>query len=317
MASIKWGNQTAMTEFILLGFGNLKKLQTILFLLFLMIYIATIAGNILIIVLVVADVHLHTPMYFFLENLSCLEICYSSTILPRMLASFLTGDKTISVSSCILQHYLFAFLAGAECCLLSVMSYDRYVAICKPLHYVTLMNIRFCMHLAVGSRMCGFLVSTITTLSMLQLSFCGPQEIDHFLCDLPPVIKLSCSDIHLVKLIAFIFSFLFTIPPFLLTAASYISIITTILRIPLTTGRQKTFSTCSSHLIVVTVFYGTLIFVYMLPKSSALRDLSKVSSVFYTVLTPMINPLIYGLRNTNVKDALRNSVGKCMSYARI
>uniref|UniRef100_A0A452HAK8 Olfactory receptor n=1 Tax=Gopherus agassizii TaxID=38772 RepID=A0A452HAK8_9SAUR len=252
--------------------------------------------------------HLHTPMYFFLENLSCLETCYSSTILPRMLASLLTEDRTISVSGCITQFYFFGVLAASECYLLSMMSYDRYLAICKPLHYMVLMSGRICLQLAAVSWMGGFMATTIVTCLMSQLHFCGPNEIDHFLCDFTPVIKLSCSDTSLITLVTFILSSVDTLPPLLLTLTSYAFIICTILRIPSTTQRRKAFSTCSSHLIVVTIFYGTLMIVYMLPDTETLRELNKVFSLFYTVLTPMVNPLIYSLRNKEVQCALRKLI---------
>uniref|UniRef100_A0A8C3RT86 Olfactory receptor n=1 Tax=Chelydra serpentina TaxID=8475 RepID=A0A8C3RT86_CHESE len=314
MEETKWGNQTAVTQFILLGFGNLPELQILLFLLFLMIYIVTMAGNVLIIVLVVADQHLHTPMYFFLGNLSCLETCYTSTVLPRVLAGLLTGDRTISVGGCIVQLYCFASLVATECCLLAVMSYDRYLAICRPLHYAALMNDRFSLQLAVGSWLSGFTVSTNTACWMSQMIFCGPNEIDHFLCDYIALIKLSCSDTSQMVLVIFLLSFIIIILPFLLTLTSYVCIISTILRIPSTTGRQKAFSTCSSHLIIVAIFYGTLITVYMFPDTAALRDLNKVLSVFYTVLTPLANPLIYSLRNKEVKEALRKALSKTMTF---
>ncbi|KAM9120618.1 olfactory receptor 11A1-like [Pangshura tecta] len=268
-------------------------------------------ANILIVVLVVADQHLHTPMYFFLGNLSCLETCYTSTILPRLLASLLTGVNTISVSQCITQLYCFALLLTTECYLLAVMSFDRYLAICKPLHYVTRMNGRFCIQLADGSWISSFMLLTIVISLVSELAFCGPNEIDHFFCDLTPVIKLSCSNTSLVTLVTLIFSSIDTLPPFVLTLISYVYIISSILRIPSTTGRQKTFSTCSSHLIVVTIFYGTLMIVYMLPNTGALRAPNKVFSVLYTVLTPLINPLIYRLRNKEVMEALRRALQKC------
>ncbi|KAM7145712.1 olfactory receptor 6B1-like [Macrochelys suwanniensis] len=301
-------NRTVITEFILLGFGNLPELHILLFLVFLMIYIVTMSGNILIVALVVADQHLHTPMYYFLGNLSCLETCYTSTILPRMLASLLTGDRTISVSDCFAQLYCFGCLATTECYLLAAMSYDRYLAICKPLHYAALMNGRLCLQLAAGSWISGFLICVIMMCFMSQLTFCGPNEIDHFFCDFSPMLKLSCSDTSMVTLVSFILASLDSPCPFLLTVTSYVCIIATILRIPSTTGRQKAFSTCSSHLIVVTVFYGTLMTVYLLPKTNTLRALNKVFSVFYTVLTPMLNPLIYSLRNKDVKEALRKVI---------
>ncbi|XP_066485720.1 olfactory receptor 6B1-like [Tiliqua scincoides] len=300
-------NQTVIQEFILLGFKHLQNMKIILFLVFFVIYVMTITGNVLIIVLVVADRHLHTPMYFFLGNLSCLETFYSSAILPRMLTSFLTGNKTISVSGCFVQHYFFAYLAAVECYLLSAMSYDRYLAICKPLHYTSLMNGKLCLQLAAGSWMTGFLASTTTIVLMSQLVFCGPNEIDHFFCDTFPIMQLSCSHTLFLRILILIFVSLFTLPPFTLTLMSYISIITAILKIPSITGRQKAFSTCSSHLIVVTIFYGTIAAVYALPDSTNLRELNKAFSAFYTILTPLVNPLIYSLRNKDVRESLQKS----------
>ncbi|XP_024050386.2 olfactory receptor 6N1-like [Terrapene carolina triunguis] len=316
MADRDWRNQTVVTEFIFLGFGDLPDVQILLFLMFLVIYITTVTGNILITALVVADQHLHTPMYFFLGNLSCLETCYTSTFLPRMLASLLIGDKTISFSGCITQLYFFCALAATECYLLAVMSYDRYLAICKPLHYTALMNTRFCLQLAAGSWLNGCLATAIFVLFMSHLIFCGPNEIDHFYCDLIPLIKLSCSDTHLIILLDFVLSCVFTLPPFLLTLTSYVCILTTILRIPSTTGRQKAFSTCSSHLIVVTIYYGTLMIVYMLPNRDTLSFLNKVLSLSYTVLTPLVNPLIYSLRNREVKEALSKAVSKYVAFTK-
>ncbi|XP_067393381.1 olfactory receptor 6P1-like isoform X2 [Emydura macquarii macquarii] len=309
---MRWENQTFLTEFILLGFGTLPELQILLFLLFLVIYIATMAGNILIMALVVTNQHLHTPMYFFLGNLSCLETCYTSTILPRMLASLLTGDRTISVSGCITQLYFFGSLAATECLLLSVISYDRYLAIVKPLYYAARMSSRSSLQLAGGSWVGGFLANSITTLSISQLTFCGPNAIDHFFCDLIPLVKLSCSDPQLIEILTFMLCLIFSLVPFLLTVTSYISIIATILRIPSTMGRQKAFSTCSSHLIVVSIYYGTLIITYMFPTDNILGDFKKVLSVVYTVLTPLVNPLIYTLRNKEVKRALRKACRKCI-----
>ncbi|XP_039356645.1 olfactory receptor 6N1-like [Mauremys reevesii] len=308
MADRDWGNQMAITEFILLGFGDLPDLQILLFLMFQVIYMATVAGNTLIVVLIVADQHLHTPMYFFLGNLSCLETCYTSTILPRLLASLLTGDRTISVSGCFTQLYFYGSLGCSECYLLAAMSYDRYLAICKPLHYSTLMNSRFCLQLAAGSWLNGFLAITIFVLFLSELIFCGPNEIDHFYCDAIPLMELSCSDTHQVILVDFIIACVFTLPPFLLTLTSYLCIISTILRIPSTTGRQKAFSTCSSHLIVVTIFYGSIMTMYLLLKHDKLKDLNNVLSLCYTVLTPLVNPLIYGLRNREVKETLCKGV---------
>ncbi|XP_030402388.1 olfactory receptor 11L1-like [Gopherus evgoodei] len=300
-------NLTIITEFILLGFGNLPELQLLLFLVFLVIYIVTMSGNIFIVSLVVADQHLHTPMYYFLGNLSCLETCYISTILPRLLASLLTGDRTISVSGCFAQFYCFGSLAATECYLLAAISYDRYLVICKPLRYAALMTGRLCIQLAVGSWISGFLTCVITMCFMLQLTFCGPSEIDLFLCDFSPMLKLSHAGV-MITLVSFILVSINAPCPFLLTVTSYVCIIATMLRIPSTTGRKKVFSTCSSHLIVITVFYGTLMTAYLLPKINTLKALNKVFSVFYTVLTPMLNPLIYSLRNKEVKEALRKVI---------
>ncbi|XP_026514020.1 olfactory receptor 6N1-like [Terrapene carolina triunguis] len=304
-------NQTVIMEFIILGFGDLPDLQILLFLIFLVIYLATVAGNTLIVVLVVADQHFHTPMYFFLGNLSCLETCYTSAILPRLLISLLTGDKAMSVSGCIIQLYFFGSLACTECYLLAAMSYDRYLAICRPLHYSTLMNIRFCLQLAAASWLNGCLAVIILISFLSHVLFCGPNEINHFYCDVIPLMELSCSDTHLIILVDFILACVFILPPFLLTLTSYVCIIGTILRIPSITGRKKAFSTCSSHLIVVTIFYGTLMVVHILPKGDTLRDLNKVVSLCYTVLTPLVNPLIYSLRNREVKEALCKAVSKC------
>ncbi|XP_015265473.1 PREDICTED: olfactory receptor 6B1-like [Gekko japonicus] len=304
-------NKTAVTTFNLLGFGNAPELQIPLFLLFLIIYSVTMAGNIIIIVLVITDHHLHTPMYFFLGNLSCLETFYTSTLLPRMLASFLTGNKTISLWGCFIQLYCFGMLVVAECYLLASMSYDRYLAICRPLQYATLMSRRLCFLLSALSWLCGITVMTLVMSLMSQLKYCGPNEIDHFFCELTPVINLSCSDTTLVTLVGLTVSFIDTVPSFLLTLLSYVCIIAAIIRIPTSDGREKAFSTCSSHLIVVSIFYGSLIFVYALPKKEALREVDKIFSVFYTVLTPLINPLIYSLRNQEVKKALKRAIHKC------
>uniref|UniRef100_A0A8D0E5R2 Olfactory receptor n=1 Tax=Salvator merianae TaxID=96440 RepID=A0A8D0E5R2_SALMN len=294
-------NQTTITTFILFGFAGYQELQLLLFLTFLVIYVITMAGNLLLIVLVAADLQLHSPMYFFLGNLSFLEICYTSTILPRMLSSLLTGDRSISVGGCLVQYYFFGSLASTECYLLAVMSYDRYLAICKPLHYSFLMNRRLCFSLIIASWVSGIVSNTIITCLELQLSFCGPREIEHFFCDMAPVVKLSCSYTHIVETVTFILASMDTIPPFLLTVISYVCILTNILQLQSRTMRKKAFSTCSSHLIVVTLFYGSLIIVYLIPKANSLKKLHQTFSLFYTVLTPMVNPLIYSLRNREVK----------------
>ncbi|XP_060111203.1 olfactory receptor 6N1-like [Heteronotia binoei] len=304
------GNQTRITEFILLGFGTGWESQIPLLLLLSAIYIMTISGNLLIVVIVVSDEYLHTPMYYFLGNLSCLETFYSSAILPRVLYSLLTGDRSISFIGCIAQFYFFGVLVTTECFLLAAMSVDRYLAICKPLHYATLINDKLCAQLAVGSWMGGLVAITITTSFISQLVFCGSNEMDHFFCDFAPIVSLSCSNTRTIQVLSFVLSSICAFPPFLLTLATYVCIITSILRIPSNSGKQKVFSTCSSHLLVVTIFYGTLIIVYVLPNSSSLRDLNKVFSLLYTILTPLANPLIYSLRNKEVKEALKKGVKK-------
>ncbi|XP_042332741.1 olfactory receptor 6C74-like [Sceloporus undulatus] len=301
-------NQSSPAVFILLGFGNIIQLHVLLFILFLAIYILSITGNLLIIFLVWVDQHLHTPMYFFLMNLSCLETCYISTILPKMLAIFLTGDRAISFEGCITQYYFFGICAATECYLLAMMSYDRYLAICKPLNYTSLMNGRLCLQLAFVSWMSGILTNTIITSSVLALTFCGPNEIDHFFCDLYPVTNLSCTNNQLVKLVTFILGIITTVPPFLLTLYSYLCIILNVLQIKSKAAQKKAFSTCSSHLIVVTIFYGSIFLVYVVPETETLKKLHKTFSLFYTILTPILNPLIYSLRNREVKEAFFHSV---------
>ncbi|XP_054849771.1 olfactory receptor 2AP1-like [Eublepharis macularius] len=303
-------NETKITEFILLGFGELYGFQIPLFLIFLVIYIVTITGNILIFVLVIFDRHLHTPMYFFLGNLSFLDACYSSIILPRMLSALLTGNGIISFSNCLTQWYLCDSLIATECCLLCVMSYDRYLAVCKPLHYETIMKTPTSVQLAIASWINGFLAFLILLFLLLQSPFCGPNEMDHYFCDYYPLLKLSCSDTTLIEIMGFVVAVIYTLSPFLLTLTSYIYIIVAVFKIPSTCGRRKAFLTCSSHLIVVSIFYGSLLMVYMLPKAEGKRSMQKFSSLLYVVLPPLANPFIYSLRNKEVKEALRNIIGK-------
>lgn len=310
-------NLTAITEFILLGFGNLPELQMFLFLVFLVIYLVTVVGNLIIIMLVVADEQLHTPMYFFLGYLSCLETCYTTTILPRLITSILIEDNTISVHGCITQFFFFSSLAASETYLLAIMSYDRFLAICKPLHYSILMTIKRGSQLAVGTCLSSFLAGWILAFLLSQLYFCGPKEMDHFFCDLNPIAKLSCSDTTPLELATLVITFIFTATPFLLTITFYVCIIATILKIPSNIGRQKAFSTCSSHLTVVCIFYGTLVVVYMLPDIPTLRALNKVFSVFYTIFTPLVNPLIYSLRNKEVHKAVKRVCSKLTISTRI
>ncbi|XP_066485635.1 olfactory receptor 6F1-like [Tiliqua scincoides] len=310
MANPEWELPPNSTGFLLLGLESLTTFQSLLFLIFLLVYLVTMAGNILIVGLVILDQHFHTPMYFFLGNLSFLETCYSTNILPKMLAGLLGGSRRISRSSCLTQWYLFGCLGGTECSLLSVMSYDRYLAICKPLHYAQIMNIKACVQLAAASWLNGFAETSILLVFMVQLAFCGPSKISHYFCESLTLIKLSCGNTRAAEIMSFIIAVMFTFPPFLLTTISYVCIITAILRIPSSTGRRKAFSTCSSHLIVVSIFYGSIMFVYLLPKVEALRELDKVFSLLYTALPPLVNPFLYTLRNQEVKKAVRKILAR-------
>ncbi|XP_032091864.1 olfactory receptor 1013-like [Thamnophis elegans] len=314
MLGIEKENQSSIREFILLGFGNLPEVQPFLFWFFLVIYLMTIFGNLLIFLLVVADRHLHTPMYFFLSNLSCLDTCYSFNFLPKMLTNLLTGERTISVTGCLAQYHFFCICASIETYLLAAMSYDRYLAICRPLQYASIMNSRFCFCLMVAIGINSLIFNVILVTVVAQLTFCGPNVIDHYFCDLYPLMKLSCSDTSLFERFTFCMTIVFTIPPFLLTLTSYICIIVTIINIKSTTGRHKAFSTCSSHLMVVCLFYGTLFIAYALPDTPTLRYLNKIISIFYTVMTPLVNPLIYTLRNKEVHKALRRNFGKVIVF---
>ncbi|KAM6217117.1 olfactory receptor 11A1-like [Rhynchocyon petersi] len=305
-----WENQTTIVEFVLRGFSSIRQLNISLFVMFFSFYILTVSGNVLIILLVLINHHLHTPMYFFLVNLSFLEIWYTSNIVPKMLFIIIAEQKVISVAGCLAQFYFFGSLAATECLLLAVMSYDRYLAICQPLHYPILMTGPFCIKLAASSWLCSFFLTAITMVLLSRLTFCGPSEIDHFFCDFTPLVHLSCMDTSLTETIAFATSSAVTLVPFLLITASYSCILATILRIPSGTGRRKAFSTCSSHFTVVTVFYGTLIATYLVPSSNSSQLLHKGFSLLYTILTPMFNPIIYSLRNRDIHKALKRCLSK-------
>ncbi|XP_067388323.1 olfactory receptor 10A7-like [Emydura macquarii macquarii] len=308
MAHPQWRNQTSITKFLLLGFGNLHEAQILLFVLFLVIYLVSLAGNLLIVVLVVADHHLHTPMYFFLGNLSFLETCYTSVTAPRLLAGFLADDRTISFRDCITQLYFFSALACIECFLLAVMAYDRYLAICNPLSYMVVMNFRVCLQLVSASWMTGFSVSALAVGMVPQLSFCGPKEINNFFCDMEELFKLSCTKSTLAEMVTLVSCSLVSLVPFLFIVVSYVFILSAILQIASSTGRQKAFSTCASHLLVVSLYYGTIIIMYVAPSTEQSPGFHKALSLMYTVVTPMLNPIIYSLRNKEVKGAFRKVV---------
>ncbi|XP_029471594.1 olfactory receptor 1361-like [Rhinatrema bivittatum] len=298
-------NQTGVMEFLLLGLTEHAELRGPLFAIFLAMYLMNLMGNGTIISVISGNSQLHTPMYFFLCNLSFVDMCFSSVTVPKLLSNLISDKKTISFSHCIAQFYFFTIFATTECVLLSIMAYDRYVAICNPLHYITIMNKNVCLSLSAISFIISFLNALLNTLLVYQLSFCNSNKIQHFYCDITPLLHLSCTDTSINELVIFTEGSLIAIVPFLITLISYVRIITTIIKIQSTGGRWKTFSTCSSHLTVVMLFYGTLIFMYFRPSSSYSLEKDMITSVVYNVVSPMLNPFIYSLRNRDVKMALK------------
>ncbi|XP_015394301.1 olfactory receptor 6F1-like [Panthera tigris] len=298
-------NQTAVTEFIFLGFSSVLYLRLTLFVIFLTVYLLSLMGNTLIIFIVLTDVALQTPMYIFLGNLSFLEIWYTTATVPKLLATCLAQVVTISVFGCITQYYFFFSMGATECILLAVMAYDRYLAICSPLRYSLLMSLRVCLQFSAGSWIGGFIAPLLPTILISHLNFCGPQKINHFFCDSDPIFKLSCSDTFLVEALGYTCSSVVILSSFLLTMSSYGHIVVTIIRLSSREARKKTFSTCASHLTVVSIYYGTIIFAYVRPPAKYNFTIGKVISVFYCVVTPLVNPLIYTLRNKDVKKAFR------------
>ncbi|XP_069812723.1 putative olfactory receptor 2B8 [Dendropsophus ebraccatus] len=296
-------NYTRVHEFILLGVTSRPDIQILLFVIFLPCYIISLKGNTVIIVISRISSRLHTPMYFFLSNLSFLDICYSSVIVPVMLIHFLSVKKSISFTGCVAQMFIHLALGGTECYLLLSMAYDRYVAICSPLHYTTIMHPVLCIKLASGSWIGGLINSLVHSTFALKLPYCGPNVINHFFCEVPSVLELACADISLNKTIIFFFAMLVVMGPFFLILFTYGYIISSILRISTSVGRRKAFSTCASHIIVVSLFYGTIIFMYMRPGSTHVANQDKMATLFYSVITPMLNPLIYTLRNKDVTGA--------------
>lgn len=298
-----------VTEFVFLGLSSQPKMQLILFIMFLFFYLLTVVGNIIIITIIQIEPRLQTPMYFFLTNLSFLDICYTSTNVPQMLSNVM-GKKTIPFSSCATQMYFSLSFGMIECVLLGVMAYDRYVAICHPLHYTIIMNQSICVQLAAISWSSSFLSSMVINILTLSLPYCGPNVLNHFFCEVPSILRLACTDTSFTELVVFIFSIIIVFIPFLLIVVSYARILLSVLRIRSASGRHKALSTCASHLTVVALFYGTAIFMYMRPQSKFSRAGGKIIAVFYTVITPMLNPLIYSLRNQDVKGALRRAIAK-------
>ncbi|XP_068023632.1 olfactory receptor 6B1-like [Melanerpes formicivorus] len=297
-------NDTHIHEFILLGFPTIRELQTLLFVLFLTMYLLTVLENVVILSLIRSNHQLHKPMYFFLSHLSFLEVWYISVTVPKLLVNFLVKGKSISFTGCMAQLYFFIALVCTECILLAVMAYDRYVAICSPLHYPVIMNHRSCVQLAMGSWLLGFLISVLKVTFISQVSFCGPNVINHFYCDISPLLNLSCTGRLAAEVVDFVFALVILLIPLSIIIISYMYIISNILCIPMAQNRKKAFSTCASHLTVVIIFFSATLFMYARPRSIQSLDLNKLISIIYTIVTPMLNPFIYCLRNQEVKDAL-------------
>ncbi|XP_008852453.1 olfactory receptor 10AG1-like [Nannospalax galili] len=307
------GNITKLKEFVLLGFSDVPHLQWFLFGLLIAIYVIIIVGNGTIVLITRVDSTLQTPMYFFLGNFSFLEMCYVSTTLPRMLFNLATQRRSISFTACATQMCFTLILGATECFLLTVMAYDRYVAICNPLSYPLLMNTRVCTQMVIGSWVGGIPVQVGQTSQIFFLPFCGSTLINHFFCDIPPVLHLACGDITVNEMMVFLGAVVFALVPFLLIIFSYSKIIATVIKLPSATSRTKAFSTCSSHLAVVMLFFGSAIITYFRPSASHSGGMDKVLSLFYTIVTPMFNPMIYSLRNKDVKMALKKLLCKLLS----
>ncbi|XP_068129373.1 olfactory receptor 11L1-like [Hyperolius riggenbachi] len=301
-------NTTMVTDVIFMGFHNLKGINILIFVVLLVVYSLTLCGNLLIIACVYFCNILHTPMYFFLTQLSLCDIILSTDIAPHLLNVILKQGGTMSFRSCIVQYFFFAMAECSECLLLTVMSYDRYLAICNPLHYTVIMNNFLCLKLSIMSWMLGISTMMASAISIVSLNFCGPNVMDHFFCDVLPLLKLSCSSTIVVNIEVVIFSITVLFLPFLLIIVSYSCVIFTILKIPSATGKHKAFSTCSSHLTVVSIFYVTLICAYGLPNRGQVLNLGKILSICYTLGTPLMNPIIYSLRNKDIKIAFEKLI---------
>ncbi|XP_072494277.1 olfactory receptor 13C2-like [Notamacropus eugenii] len=314
---MEWMNKTVLTEFILLGLSKYPKLEIFFFVLCMTIYIVILFGNSVIIILSILDSHLHTPMYFLLSNLSFLDICYTSSFVPKMLVNFLSTRKLLSFSGCVAQMSVSFAMGTTECVLLAVMAYDRYVAICNPLRYPIVMNRTVYVNLAALSWLIGVLNSLFHTILTMQLPFCGKNVIDHFTCEILAVMHLACADISLNELIILLTTIIFILTPLLLIVISYVFILSTILKIRSAEGRSKAFSTCSAHLTVVIIFYGTILFMYMKPRSKASLTTDKLIALFYGIFTPMLNPIIYSLRNKDVNAAVKRVLSRNLSIGKL
>ena len=309
---MQWTNDSRLLGFILVGFSDQPQLELILFGVILFLYFMTLLGNSTIILVSLLDSKLHNPMYFFLSHLSFLDLCFTSSIVPQLLVNLGSSDKSITYGGCVVQLYVSLALGSTECVLLAVMSYDRYVAVCRPLHYAFVMHPRVCSILASMAWLSGVTTTLIQSTLTLQLPFCGNRKVDHFFCEVPVLIKLACVDTTFNQAELFVASVLFLVVPLSLILMSYGNIAQAVLKIKSAIGRRKAFRTCSSHVMVVIIFYGTITFMYLQPAKSRSKDQGKFVSLFYTVVTPMLNPLIYTLRNKEVKAALKKIMGKTL-----
>ncbi|XP_030042325.1 olfactory receptor 5V1-like [Microcaecilia unicolor] len=301
-------NYTSVTEFLILGFPEFPELQLPLFTLFSILYLMAVLGNLLVICIISADQHLHIPMYFFLANLSALDICSLSSIVPKTLAILLAKDYNISFLGCFLQMYCYTICVATEFALLTAMAYDRYIAICNPLHYLDIMNKRACAVLAAASWIVGILESLPHNIVVSQFPFCDSNVINHFFCEIAAVVKLSCSDTSIIQTMNYTLGSFIVLMPFLLTLTSYVFIISTILKIRSSEGKSKAFSTCSSHLTVILLAYGTMVGVYIHPGTMDTADPKKLPIAMYIVTLPLLNPLIYSLRSREIKVALKKAI---------
>ncbi|XP_028611620.1 olfactory receptor 1537-like [Grammomys surdaster] len=302
------GNHCTVTEFFLAGLSEKPELQLPLFLIFIGIYMITVAGNLGMIILIGLSSHLHTPMYYFLSSLSFIDFCQSTVVTPKMLVSFVTEKNIISYPGCMTQLYFFIIFAIAECYILAAMAYDRYIAICNPLLYNVTMSYQIYISLILGVYIIGVICASAHTGFMVRIRFCKLDVINHYFCDLLPLLKLACSNTYINEMLILFFGTLNIFVPIITIITSYVFIIASILRLPSTDGRSKAFSTCSSHILAVAVFFGSLAFMYLQPSSVNSMDQGKVSSVFYTIVVPMLNPLIYSLRNKDVTIALKKII---------
>ena len=312
MGMVKSTNEGNITGFILLGFSDYPQLQTALFVVILILYLLTILGNTTIILISHLEPKLNTPMYFFLSHLSFLDLCFTSSVIPQLLVNLQDPMKTITYGGCVVQLYVSLALGSTVCVLLAVMSYDRYMAICRPLHYALLMHPHLCMALTSLAWLSGVATTLVQSTLTLQLPLCGHHQVDHFICEVPVLIKLACVDTTFNEAELFVASILFLVVPISFRLVSYGYITKAVLKIKSATGRKKVFGICSSHVTVVIMFYGTIMFMYLQSAKSTYKDQGKFVSLFYTVVTPMLNPLIYTLRNKEVKEALRKVLGKIL-----